>query len=37
METENLCKQELLKVNVKLEMVLKAFRWLWKWKDEFSM
>lgn len=29
-ETETLCKQELLKVNIKLEKVLKAFRWLWK-------
>lgn len=35
--TETLCKQELLQVNIKLEKVLKAFRWLWKWKDEFSM
>lgn len=30
METETLFKQELLKVNIKLEKVLKAFRWLWK-------
>lgn len=37
METEILCKQELIKVNIKLEKVLKAFRWLRKWKDDFSM
>lgn len=29
-ETETLCKQELLNVNIKLEEVFKAFRWLCK-------
>lgn len=37
METEILCKQDLIKVNRKLEKMLKAFRRLWKWKDDFSM
>lgn len=36
-ETETVCKQELLKLNIKLEKALKALRWLWKWKDEFSV